>query len=90
MQRPVSSLTRRNLVIAQCTNQTDSSFSYRRLHGGLGSPEKERVQASQSEETLRGDDASTVILLESFPVSPGSPGMRGCAVRCSGIWALGA
>lgn len=83
MQRPVSSLTRRILVISQCTNQTDSSFSYRRLLGGSGSPEKERGQASQSEETSRGDDASAFILVESFPVSPRSPGMRG--VLCGAV-----
>lgn len=64
MQRPVSSLTRRNLVIAQCTNQTDSSFSYGRLHCGSGSPEEEeRGQGSQAEETSRGDAVSAFILL---------------------------
>lgn len=62
MQRPVSSPPRRNLVIAQCTNQTDSSSSYGRLHGGSGSPVEERAGLTGGRDP-RGDDASAFILL---------------------------
>ena len=42
---------------------------------------REREGAGLSEETERGDDVPAFLLLESFPVPPGSPGMRGWAVE---------